>query len=209
MTNIHMQHFNNNPVIAILRGLEPEEACDIAQALLDAGISMMEVPLNRPGALEAIGLIAAKFSDKVVVGAGTVLTCEAVINVKEAGGSFIVAPNTNTDVIDKTKELGLQSCPGVYTASEAFTAIQHGADFLKLFPCDGVSPKTIKALKTVLPENIPLLCVGGINENTIPEFLKAGADGFGIGSNIFKPGDDAKTVYTHAKSLMDCLKACS
>ncbi|MBT5187942.1 MAG: 2-dehydro-3-deoxy-6-phosphogalactonate aldolase, partial [Kordiimonadaceae bacterium] len=157
MTDQHMQHFNRNPIVAILRGLQPDEACNIARALLDAGISMMEVPLNRPGALEAITLIADNFADDIVVGAGTVLTPADVINVQKAGGTFIVAPNTDTDVIDKTKELGLKSCPGVFTASEAFTALKHGADFLKLFPCDDVSPKTVKALKTVLPKNIPLL----------------------------------------------------
>ena len=205
MTDQHMQHFQNNPTIAILRGLQPNEACDIARALLDAGISMMEVPLNRPGALEAIKLIADNFADEIVVGAGTVLTPEDVINVQKSGGTFIVSPNMNTDVIDKTKELGLKSCPGVFTASEAFTALKHGADFLKLFPCDDVSPKTVKALKTVLPENVPLLCVGGVNENTIPDFLAAGADGFGIGSNIYKPGDSAKAVFEKADKLMKAL----
>jgi 2-dehydro-3-deoxyphosphogalactonate aldolase len=205
MTDQHMQHFQNNPTIAILRGLQPNEACDIARALLDAGISMMEVPLNRPGALEAIKLIADNFADEIVVGAGTVLTPEDVINVQKSGGTFIVSPNMNTDVIDKTKELGLRSCPGVFTASEAFTALKHGADFLKLFPCDDVSPKTVKALKTVLPENVPLLCVGGVNENTIPDFLAAGADGFGIGSNIYKPGDSAKAVFEKADKLMKAL----
>jgi len=190
------------PVVAILRGLQPDEASEIAQALLNAGITMMEVPLNRPRALESISLIADNFENKIMVGAGTVLTAGAVEDVANAGGKFIVAPNTDVDVILKTKELGLKSCPGVYTASEAFEAIKLGADYLKLFPCDDISPKTIKALKTILPDNIPLLCVGGINEKTIPSFLAAGADGFGIGSNIYKPGISAEDVFKNAQSLM-------
>lgn len=186
-------------LIAILRGVRPEEVLDIGQALVDAEVSMIEVPLNSPSPLTSIEKLASKFGDTTLIGAGTVLQPHQVTEVQKAGGELIVSPNTNSAVIEHTKEAGLISIPGFATATEAFSALDAGADGLKLFPAGVQGASTLGALKAVLPENKPLFAVGGVNLDNIESFMKAGADGFGLGSNLYKPGDTAKQVAERAE----------
>ena len=186
-------------LIAILRGVRPNEVLDIGQALFDAGISVIEVPLNSPSPLVSIEKLASRFSDTALIGAGTVLNPLQVADVQNAGGALIVSPNTNPAVIERTKETGLASVPGFATATEAFAALEAGADGLKLFPAGAQGSSTIGALKAVLPDDKPLFAVGGVNLDNIAGFIGAGADGFGLGSNLYKPGDMAKQVFAKAK----------
>ncbi|WP_417624284.1 2-dehydro-3-deoxy-6-phosphogalactonate aldolase [Paremcibacter congregatus] len=202
MRLITLDGFRKVPIVAILRGLQPVEALNVTEQLVLAGIVAIEVPLNRPNALQSIKLMSGHFGDQIAIGAGTVLTSQDVDHVHAAGGQFIVSPNTDVDVIIRTKEQGMESCPGFQTPSEAFTALKHGADYLKLFPCDDISPATVKAITTVLPEGTTLLCVGGITAENIPQFQKAGAQGFGIGGSLYKPGDRPEQVFAKAKALV-------
>ena len=185
-------------IIAILRGITNDEAVPVCTALVEAGITFIEVPLNSPNALESISLAAKALSDRAEIGAGTVLTEDDVRAVAAAGGTFIVSPDTNKSVIEETVRIRLRSYPGVFTPSDAFRAIRAGATGLKFFPAEVLGPKGIKAIKAVLPPELPLYAVGGANPDNFSEFFAAGCVGFGLGTYLYKPGMDANQVGTNA-----------
>ncbi|MGN6488813.1 MAG: 2-dehydro-3-deoxy-6-phosphogalactonate aldolase [Devosia sp.] len=189
-------------LIAILRGITPPETIAVCEALVAAGITMIEVPLNSPEALKSIGDAATAFAGRAAIGAGTVLTPAEAEAVAAAGGRFIVSPDTNPAVITRTVELGLASYPGVFSPSEAFTAIRSGATGLKFFPAEVLGSKGIKAMKAVLPPALPLYAVGGANPDNFAEFFAAGCAGFGLGTYIFKPGMSAADVANRAKAAV-------
>lgn len=184
----------NGRFVAILRGVHPEEAIDIAGALIDAGITMIEVPLNSPRPYQSIEKLANRFGERALLGAGTVLSGEQVNSVSDAGGKLIVSPNSNPDVIRCTKEKGLVSMPGFATATEGFSALSAGADALKLFPAGVQGAATLRALRAVLPPDTLVFAVGGVDTKNMAELVRAGADGFGLGSNLYKPGATAAEV---------------
>lgn len=176
-----------NPMIAILRGLEPAQAISVADVLVDCGFRIIEVPLNSPEPIRSIEKIADKYGDQVVVGAGTVLTESDVRDVVTAGGRIIVAPNMDPVVGARSVSLGARWCPGVATPTEAFEALRHGASVLKFFPAEMISPQVISALRAVLPQEAVLAAVGGITPETMRSYYAAGAESFGLGSALFKP----------------------
>jgi 2-dehydro-3-deoxyphosphogalactonate aldolase len=200
------RYLDQCPLIAIVRGLTPTEAEAIGEAVQEGGIRIIEVPLNSPEPLKSIELLARKFGDSMLVGAGTVLSTEQVRDVKNAGGSIIVSPDTNTDVIMETAQAGLVSSPGYFTPSEAFAAIRAGATSLKLFPAEGASPRVLKAHLAVLPRDIPLLAVGGIAPDNMRPWLDAGATGFGLGSGLYKPGQSAGDTLAKARAYVEGLE---
>ncbi|TPG21119.1 2-dehydro-3-deoxy-6-phosphogalactonate aldolase [Sphingomonas koreensis] len=189
------------PLVAILRGVEPDEVEGIVAVLIDAGFSMIEVPLNSPRPLDSIERIARKYGDDALIGAGTVLDTGQVRAVREAGGRLIVSPNTNPDVIGASAEAGLVSLPGYFTPSEAFAALAAGATGLKLFPAEAAAPAVVKAQRAVLPRETPLLVVGGVSPDTMGPWREAGADGFGLGSALYRRGDTAAAVATAAAAF--------
>jgi 2-dehydro-3-deoxyphosphogalactonate aldolase len=195
------------PLIAIVRGIAPDEAEAIGEAVQQAGIRIIEVPLNSPDPLNSIERLAKKFGDSLLVGAGTVLTVDQVRQVRDAGGRIVVSPDTNTDVIAATAEAGLVSSPGYFTPSEAFAAIRAGAHSLKLFPAEGASPALLKAHLAVIPRDIPILAVGGIAPDNMRPWLDAGAVGFGLGSGLYKPGQSAAETLEKARAYVAGLKA--
>jgi len=193
-----LQQFLNEKIVVIMRGLTPEKAVPCGDALVKAGIHLMEVPMNRPGALEAIRLLAEHFQNTDIhVGAGTVLTPDQVDAVADAGGEFIISPNMRPNVIRRTKELGLLSMPGFATPTEAFDAIDAGADILKVFPCG--TPENIAVLKSVIP--LPVFAVGGIMPGNKNDYLKT-ADGLGVGIGIYRPEFSPDELYQSAKEFM-------
>lgn len=179
--------FAGLPLIAILRGLRPTDAVDIGAALVEAGITMIEVPLNSPDPFESIARLGQNLA-QAFVGAGTVLKPDQARRAVESGARFIVSPNFDAAVVAETKRLGAGSCPGVATPSEAFAALDAGADLLKLFPAEQIGPETVKAWSAVLPARVRLVPVGGVTPDRIEPYLRAGAAGFGIGSALFRPG---------------------
>ncbi|MGJ7491680.1 2-dehydro-3-deoxy-6-phosphogalactonate aldolase [Variovorax sp. ZT4R33] len=181
------------PLVAILRGLTPEEAPAVGNALVDAGFRLLEVPLNSPRPLESIALLRQRFPD-ALVGAGTVLSAQQVRDVHTAGGALIVSPNFHAEVVAEASRLGLVSLPGVATPTEAFGALAAGATGLKLFPAEAASPAVLKAWLAVLPQGTPLMPVGGISPTNMDAWRTAGATGFGIGSALYKPGKSAAAV---------------
>lgn len=181
-------------LIAILRGITSGEVVDVCHSLVKAGITMIEVPLNSPEAITSIALASNEFGDDAAIGAGTVLTKKQVWAVADAGGVFIVSPDTNKGVIEETVRIQLGSYPGVFTPTEAFRAIRAGATGLKFFPADVLGPKGIKAMKAVLPPDMPLYAVGGANPDNFAEFFAAGCVGLGLGTFLYKPGMDAAAV---------------
>jgi 2-dehydro-3-deoxyphosphogalactonate aldolase len=195
------------PLVAILRGLRPEEAVAIGTVLYEAGFRCLEVPLNSPEPLASIGKLRQAFGDRLLVGAGTVLDAGSVDAVAQAGGQLIISPNTDTGVIRAAKAAGLVSLPGFFTPSEAFQAIAAGADALKLFPAEGASPAVLKGLKAVLPKAMPVLPVGGIAPDNMAAFRRAGAGGFGIGSALFKPGMTPQQVAQQAAAFVNAWQA--
>lgn len=197
--------FEDVKIIAILRGLTPDMAVPIGDALIKAGVTTMEVPLNSPQPLDSIAKMAEAFRGRAKIGAGTVLTAADAAAVAKAGGQFIVSPNTNTDVITQTLELGLASFPGVGSASEAIAAAQAGAKMLKLFPASSYAQSHIKALKAVLPMSTKIFAVGGVSSDNLQGWLGAGADGVGTGSSVFQPGDNADTVFQNAQRFVQNL----
>ena len=192
----------HRPLVAILRGLDPADAKPMLEALIAAGIGLIEVPLNSPDPLTSIRAMAADARGRARVGAGTVLTVAEVEAVKHNGGQMIVSPNRDDAVIKAAKAAGLDSYPGVFTATEALGAIAAGADALKLFPADILGPKGIKALAAVLPKVIPLLAVGGVDAGNMGDYLKAGATGFGLGTSLFTPGMSADEVGARARAMV-------
>lgn len=197
------QALDTLPLVAILRGIRPDEALGIGEMLVEAGFKVLEVPLNSPEPFDSIKLLASALGDRAIVGAGTVLTVADVETLKAVGGQICISPNANPDVIRRAKALGLISFPAFYTATEAFSAIEAGADALKLFPAELAGPKGLKALKAVLPKQMPVFPVGGIEPGNMDVYLEVGAAGFGIGSSVFKPGDTAEIVYKKAKAFVD------
>lgn len=197
--NLFDRYFHACPLVAIIRGVTPPEAAQIGRALFDGGIRIVEVPLNSPQPFDSIRNIADALGDDALVGAGTVLDPADVARVKDAGGQIVVSPNSNAAVIRATVEAGLVSSPGFFTPSEAFAALDAGAHALKLFPAEAASPKTVKALRAVLPKDVPLLIVGGVTPDTLGGWFDAGADGFGLGGGIYKPGQSVEE--TRAKVL--------
>jgi 2-dehydro-3-deoxyphosphogalactonate aldolase len=190
------------PIVAILRGLEASNAVAIGQALVSAGIKVIEVPLNSPDPFTSIKLLADSCPVDVVVGAGTVLTPEDVDRVAAAGGKVIVSPNTNEAVIRHTKALGLISVPGAFTPTEAFQAIQFGSDAVKAFPGDDLPPLVLRAWRAVLPKSTLLMPTGGVTVDNMADYLEAGVNGFGVGSSIFKPTDSPDQVQKKADSFV-------
>ena len=197
-----MDIFDGVPLVAILRGLTPAEAEPVGKALVDAGFRCLEVPLNSPDPLESIAILSRAFADRALVGAGTVLTPVAVAEVADAGGRIIISPNTDTAVIREAKARGLVSFPAFQTPSEAFSALAAGADALKLFPAEAASPAVLKAIRAVLPSDMPVFPVGGIGVDEMAAWRRAGAAGFGIGSSLYAPGRSAADVGSRASALV-------
>ncbi len=188
-------------LVAILRGVTPEEVVPIGEALAEAGIAVLEVPLNSPRPIESIRRLAARFGDHLLVGAGTVMSAAQVATVADAGGRLVVLPHASEAVVRAAKARGMVAVPGFFTPTEAFAMLAAGADGLKLFPAEAASPAVLKAMRAVLPPNTVVLPVGGIDAGNIPAWRAAGAAGFGIGSSIYKPGDTPEIVAAKAKAL--------
>lgn len=190
------------PLVAILRGVRPDEVEQIGEAVFEAGISWIEVPLNSPDPLNSIAKLVTGLGERAVVGAGTVLNVDQVDEVAATGARLIVSPNMNPDVIRMTKAKGMISLPGVFTATECFAALEAGADGLKFFPGDVLGPKGLKALKAVLPPTVTTYAVGGVDAGNAAAWLAAGADGFGLGGALYKPGDSASQVGEKARAIV-------
>ncbi len=195
------------PLIAIIRGVTPGEVEAIGEAIFNAGIRIIEVPLNSPDPLLSIARLAAKFGERALVGAGTVLTTAQVRDVSEAGGRLIVSPGTNTDVIAASAAAGLVSCPGYFTPSEAFAALGAGATALKLFPAEAASPAMLKAQRAVLPKDLPVFVVGGIAPGNMRPWLDAGANGFGLGGGLYQPGQSVEDTAARARAYVEGVRA--
>jgi 2-dehydro-3-deoxyphosphogalactonate aldolase len=185
-----------------LRGVTASEVVEVADVLLQAGVKVVEVPLNSPDPFVSISKLAEAFAGRMVVGAGTVLTVQDVNHLKEAGGTISVSPDCNPDTIVRAIALGLDPLPGVFTPTEAFTAIRAGAQHLKLFPAEAANPTTVKAWRAVLPKHIQVHAVGGVTPSNMAEWLACGVSGFGIGSNLYKPGMSLGDVSKSATTIV-------
>ena len=199
------RHLADCPLVAIIRGVTPDEAEAIGEAIYSAGIRIIEVPLNSPEPLESIRRLAARLEGRATVGAGTVLDEGQVGQVSEAGGQLIVSPSTNAAVIHASVMAGMVSCPGYFTPSEAFAALDAGAHALKLFPAEGASPAVVKAQRAVIPREVPLLVVGGVQPGSMQPWIEAGATGFGLGSGLYTPGRSAEETAAKARAYVDGL----
>jgi 2-dehydro-3-deoxyphosphogalactonate aldolase len=205
--NSFEQAFAQLPLVAILRGIRPDEVEDIALVLYDEGFRLIEVPLNSPNALESVARLARCLPADSVLGAGTVLTVEAVHQVREAGGSLIVMPHADTEVIAAAKRAGMVCVPGAATLTEAFSALHAGADAVKLFPAELLPPAVLRAMRAVLPPTLRLLPVGGITPHNLSGYRLAGAAGFGLGSALYAPGLDAAAVAQRARAFVQAWRA--
>jgi 2-dehydro-3-deoxyphosphogalactonate aldolase len=194
------------PLIAIIRGVTPGEAEAIGDAIYEAGIRIIEVPLNSPEPLKSIEILAKRLGDCALVGAGTVLDPADVARVRDAGGRIIVSPSTSAPVIAATAAANMVSAPGFYTPSEAFEAIRAGAHALKLFPAEAASPAVVKALLAVIPRDVPLLVVGGVKADGMKPWIEAGAAGFGLGSGLYAPGRSAAQTGANARAYVEGVK---
>jgi len=197
--------FDLCPLIAILRGVTPADAADHGRALYEAGFRIVEVPLNSPQPFDSIAAIRQALPADAIVGAGTVLHPHYVDEVKKAGGELIVMPHSDGDVVRAAKALGLACAPGVATPNEAFIALKNGADVLKMFPAEQLGVHVVKAWRAVIAARVPLVPVGGIAPDNMGPFLTAGANGFGLGSALYKPGQSAATTSSHAKAFINGL----
>jgi 2-dehydro-3-deoxyphosphogalactonate aldolase len=205
MIELFKRYFDACPLIAIIRGVTPDEVEMVSEAIFAAGIRIIEVPLNSPNPFESIRRLSARMGDRALVGAGTVLTVSQVREVERAGGRLVVSPNTNPDVIRATVHAGMVSAPGYFTPSEALAAIDAGATALKLFPAEAASPMVVKAQRAVLPGDLPLLIVGGVTPETMQPWLAAGANGFGLGSGVYKLGQAAEEIMRQARAYVQAL----
>jgi 2-dehydro-3-deoxyphosphogalactonate aldolase len=194
-------HMDSLPLVAILRGLKPEEALAVGHAIVNAGFHILEVPLNSPEPLRSIQILAEAFPN-ALVGAGTVTRAQQVRDIKAAGGQLIISPHLDDQVVCEAVNLGLMSLPGVATPSEAFRALALGAHGLKLFPAEMISPAVVKSMRAVLPGHIKLIPVGGIGTHNMADYRKSGASGFGIGSALFAPGKSAQAVGESAAAFV-------
>lgn len=200
-------HFQNLPLIAILRGLAPQESPAIGAALVEAGFGLLEVPLNSPDPLQSIGQLA-RAHPQALVGAGTVLTAQQVREVHAAGGQLIVSPHFDAQVVHEAVGLGMVCLPGIATPTEAFAALQAGAHGLKLFPAEAASPASLKAMRAVLPTGTLVIPVGGITAATLGPWMAAGAQGFGLGSALYQPGKSAQAVRHAATAFVAAYRGC-
>lgn len=197
-------HFiKDNAIIAIIRGVSPEEAVDVAQTMYEAGIRVIEVPLNSPDPFSSIERIVDAIGEKMLVGAGTVLTVDDVKRLKDVGGELVVSPDMNPEIIDQSKQRDMLSFPGVMTVSEVLQATRFGADGLKLFPANVVGKEFIKATKVIMPKPVPVAVVGGIDVANVLEWQRAGADLFGLGSSLYKPGMTLDVIYSKSKLILE------
>jgi 2-dehydro-3-deoxyphosphogalactonate aldolase len=194
------------PLVAIIRGVTPDEVEAVGEAIWEAGIRIIEVPLNSPDPLESIRRLAGRMGERALVGAGTVLEVAQVQRVREAGGGIIVSPSTYTAVIEATVAAGMVSTPGFFTPSEAFDAIRAGATGLKLFPAEAASPAVVKAQRAVIPKDVPLLVVGGVKPDQMRPWIDAGANGFGLGSGVYAPGRSAEETGMRARAYVAGLR---
>jgi 2-dehydro-3-deoxyphosphogalactonate aldolase len=194
-------------IIAILRGISPDEAEPACEALLEAGLTTVEIPLNSPQPLESIGRIAKRFGAVATIGAGTVLTAQQVRDVAGAGGRIIVSPSFDAEVVAETRKLNLGSWPGVLTPSECFAALKAGADGLKIFPCSVIGPAGVKAMRAVLPRDTLVYAVGGAGPANFAAWFAAGVDGFGIGSALYEPGRSIAQLREAARDIVQAYDA--
>jgi 2-dehydro-3-deoxyphosphogalactonate aldolase len=207
LQNRFRAHLARCPAIAILRGITPAEAASVGEALVEAGITLIEVPLNSPDPLVSIGRLVAVLGERAMVGAGTVMEPRQVDEVADAGGQLIVSPNTDAAVIARTREAGLVSLPGCFTPSEAVLALKSGATGLKLFPGELMSSSGVKALAAVLPKGTQMILVGGVSAATMADWRGAPLAGFGLGSSLYKPGVSAETVGERARVVVAAARA--
>jgi len=198
----------SRPLIGILRGIKPSEASEICAALIDAGITRIEVPLNSPDPFDSIAIMLDEHDERADIGAGTVLSIEDVDRLASLGGHMVVSPNCNRDIILATKSAGMKSYPGVLTPTECFSALDAGADGLKIFPSNLIGPRGLIAMKSVLPDNTKTYPVGGVDASNFSYWIKAGATGFGVGTALYKPGMSADEVSKTAKALVADFDAC-
>ena len=189
-------------IIAILRGVRPDEVLEIAQTIADSGINQIEVPMNSPDVFDSIQLLHDEMKDFISVGAGTVTNIDQVKILEEIGIDFIVSPNFDPEVVAATKQANMISYPGVITPTECFSALKYGADGLKFFPATLLGEANLIAIKAVLPENVPLYMVGGVGPENFSSWFEAGATGFGIGSGIYKAGDNSISVARKSKLIV-------
>lgn len=189
-------------IIAILRGVEPDEVLDIAEVLIDVGINIIEVPLNSPDPFNSIAILCKAFGTQATIGAGTVTDVEQVRRLHAIGAQLVVSPICKTDVITESKRCELISCPGVLTPTECYAALEAGADYLKMFPASIVGETGVKAIKTILPPGCKLIVVGGVSVSNLGSWAEAGAAGVGIGSELYRPGDTAETVHEKAQAFV-------
>ena len=194
-----------HPLIAILRGVKPTEVVDVAEILIEKDFKIIEIPLNSPDPIRSIELLTHYFENHAIIGAGTVLDEASIRSIAEAGAKLIVMPNGNGIVVKAAKDRGLIAIPGIATPTEAFAMIKAGADALKLFPAEGIPPSILKAMKAVLPSNVPILPVGGITPEKMNDYLKAGAIGFGLGSALYKPTMTLRDIRKNAEAFNQAL----
>jgi 2-dehydro-3-deoxyphosphogalactonate aldolase len=206
-TELLHRYLDECPLVAIVRGVTPDEAEAVGEAIYEAGIRIIEVPLNSPDPLNSIGRLANRFGERMLVGAGTVLTSADVRRVADAGGRIMVSPDTNVEVIAATAAAGLVASPGYFTPSEAFEAIRAGATALKLFPAEAATPAVLKAQLAVLPKDLPVMVVGGVKPDSMGPWVEAGASGFGLGGGLYKPGQSPADTLARARAYVEGLKS--